>query len=191
MVNEYFVYRHSSYSKWSLNDVVKYSERFDEKIWSARLSTGLFGNADCPSGNRGPRNANEILIGLGYEGLRKIIDLGFIPCPTCKPESYDRFWIQTHDIITRKYPIRSLDDFADKKILGFDARRLDWEEIFSKMNVMPSRIYLPEGLSDIELVDFQIRFRDIHEMLPDVGYYDANSAGRFTKYFRDITERIE
>ena len=182
MYNEYFVFGYESFNKWPLRKIVEYSDQYQQKIWSARLSTGLFGHTDCASGNRGPKGINEVILGFGDDGLRKIVDLGFITCPTCKPETYDKLWDKISDIVEKKYGIKSLEEFTDKKILGFDARRICWEDILSTTKTIPNRIYLPKGLSNDEIIGFKKRFDAMNQIMPTVGYYDYSSPTKFTEY---------
>jgi len=165
---------------------IKFSEYSNEiediHIWSARLSTGLFGLTSCRSGNRGPKNYKEVILGVNDYGLRRIVELGFIPCPVCKPETIEGFWEKIDDIVIEKYGISTLEKFLDKDVLGFDARRVKWEDILPVIGDTPNRIYLPRDLSIDELLEFRKRFENIGFELPVVGYYDPSSPKRFREY---------
>jgi len=161
----------------------------DEGLWSGRLSTGLLGLTNCEPGNKGPKGKGEILLGIGVEGLRQLVDWGFIPCPICTPENpkfeADRRWNFLYIIqnnIKKKYGFSNPRDFCDKSKLPFDARRLNWEEIIPVLDATPSRIYLPKGLKEEELKDLETRFNCIGFILPPVGFYDKNILGHFNQY---------
>lgn len=151
-------------------------------IWSARLSTGLVGRTGCQSGNRGPKNQNEVLLAVGDAGLRRLIALGFITCPTCLPEKIERFWRAARGAVRIKYGITLLDDFIDKKVLPFDARRVVWEKVVPILKHWPDRLYVPPGLQHYELEALKRRFEKIGYGLSSVGYSNPEAAGRFTGY---------
>ncbi|MGV8141654.1 MAG: hypothetical protein ACP5NW_04405 [Candidatus Woesearchaeota archaeon] len=146
-----------------------------QKLWSARLSTGLFGSTDCPSGNRGPKSSSEVLLASGDEGLAKLIELGFITCPVCKPEYKNGFWTVAIDAVQKKYSINSLADFTDKDILPYDARRVQWEKIVPIIGEFPSRLYVPQGFKVHDLLSLEIRLRKLNPKLPEIGYLDKNT----------------
>lgn len=157
------------------------------KLWSARLSTGLFGLPDCKPGNIGPKDFNEVILGLGYNGLRELVRMGFLPCPSCKPENRDdkeKFWGNIEEAVKGRWgkQIDSLEKFCDKKILGYDARKVDWEKIIEITKIPPSRIYLPKGLEKEEIIQLKKRFLALRIWMPEAGYYDANADGCFVRY---------
>jgi hypothetical protein len=193
--DEYFVYSNGGFKKIALDELAKrlslppeiriskYSN--DGKytnLWSARLSSGLFGLASCEAGNRGPKGYSEVLLSVGDEGLNKLVELGFITCPVCKPENVDGLWDVVKDIVKQAYGLGTLDDFIDKKLLPFDARRVAWEKVLPTTGKAPNRIYLPKGLAMDEVVELQRRFTNIGFSLPPVGYYNPDVAERFTEY---------
>lgn len=187
--DRYCIYINNEWKALSLESLVKYlrTQNPRPRVWSARLSTGLLGKTNCPSGNnkKAPKGYNEVLLAAGDEGLRKLIDLGFITCPKCLPENVKGFWNTVHDIVQKKYGIKSLDEFIDKKILSFDARRIKWEKIASFTGIIgawPSRLYIPKGLSKHELIQLKKRFEKISIILPHTGYYNLNTPGNFTPY---------
>jgi len=151
-------------------------------IWSARLSTGLFGLTNCPAGNRGPKALNEILLAIGDSGLQKLVSLGFITCPVCRPERISGFWGILQDTIQKKYGLTELTQFVDKRILPFDARRVEWEEIIPILGGWPNRLYIPERLKEDELMKLKSRIENIGYGLPAVGYYNRSTPERFTPY---------
>jgi hypothetical protein len=156
-------------------------------IWSARLGTGLFGLTSCYSGNRGPKSPSEVLLAVGDEGLVKLINFGFITCPVCKPEKTEKFWSIAGPAVEKKYgkeyDIHNLENFVNKNILTFDARRVDWEEIVPRTGAFPGRIYLPQGLNADEVSNFEKRLKSLHKQLPEIGYLDKNAQPwRFVTY---------
>ncbi|HLD79778.1 MAG TPA: hypothetical protein VJA18_04415 [Candidatus Nanoarchaeia archaeon] len=182
-LTEYFVYIAGSFQKMNLKDLVRSSrDQPQQQVWSARLSTGVFGLPDCKAGNRGPKETNEVLLSLGNEEINKFVDLGFISCPVCRPEETPNFWEIISDRVGRKYGLSSLESYVDKKMLPFDARRLNWEELLPIVGRTPNRIYLPRDLSEQDLVQFQERFTRIRFAFPKVGYYNPAVAERFTEY---------
>lgn len=183
----YFVYLEGwfpRYEKFHINELLKdIKEPTPEtRLWSARISTGLMGLTNCEAGNRGPKDYNEVLLAQGNHGLRKLVSLGFITCPVCRPDKVDRFWDIVKDPVKEKYGIESLEDFINKENLPFDSRRLDWKEILSVTGKPPGRIYLPKGLEENELADFKKRFDALGISLPPVGYYNPDVPERFTEY---------
>jgi len=141
-----------------------------EQVWSCRLATGLFGLTNCSSGNRGPKNDKEVVLFIGDKGLRKLVRMGFIPCPVCKPENKVD-WEVIKDIVKEKYGMNSLSDFTNKRILPYDARRIAWEELLPIINGVPGRIYLPQGLTDKEVDEFRDFIDSFVVGVPTLGYY--------------------
>lgn len=183
---EYFVFTEDNFKKYSLRTLAQSLSKCpnDEsiKVWSGRLSTGLFGLTNCKSGNRGPKRYNEIILASGNQGLNKLIELGFITCPQCRPEQTRGFWQTIKDSVYKKYSLNSLEEFTNKCTLPFDARRISWEEILPVIKTPPGRIYLPKGLAMEDLIQFQGRFLDNGFNLPQAGYYNPEVPERFTKY---------
>ena len=178
-MNTYHVYKDGDYQEMTVEELFTYE---GQGIWSARISTGLFGKTDCSAGNRGPKNDKEVILAIGDEGLEKLIDLGFITCPVCKPEETEAFWETIEPTVKDTYGLTTLEDFTDKDLLTYDSRRLDWESILAVTGDAPGRIYLPEGLEEKELKRFKDEFQKIGVTLPPVGYYDAEAETRFTEY---------
>jgi len=160
-------------------------------IWSARLSTGVFGLPSCETGNNGPKNKNEIILGLGDAGLEHIISAGFIPCPDCKPENSTCFsWEQVKDIVSGKYDLSVIEDFADKSKLGFDATRVDYEVILPAIRGVPSRIYLPANMSSDCVQLFAKRILGVlsnvkRPKMPALGFYDYLVNSNFREFVLD------
>lgn len=176
---KYKIYFSNKIWDMSLESLVRFRP---QGIWSARISTGLFGLTDCKSGNRGSKENGEILLGLGFEGINYLVNLGFIPCPSCKPNELESFYPSVHYAVWKKYGFKNVEDFSDKKILPFDSRRLNWEKILPIFDKTPSRIYLPKDLKKNELLEFKNRFKKIGYVLPPVGFYDNNIKGHFNEY---------
>ncbi|MBU1199081.1 MAG: hypothetical protein KKF46_01000 [Nanoarchaeota archaeon] len=151
-------------------------------VWSARLSTGLLGLTSCASGNRGPKGFNEVVLSVEAEGLNKLVELGFITCPICHPEKINGFWETVKDRVDAKYNIRTLEDFVDKTVLPFDARRINWEELLPIVGQVPNRLYILKDLQDDDIITLNKTFNDIGFKLPPVGYYNPEVPSRFTEY---------
>ena len=97
MNKTYFAFFENDYHRSRLSEVVRKSRDQQSRIWSARLGTGLVGLTDCEQGNIGPKSYSEVLLALGDDGLRKLVDLGFITCPACTPEKTEGFWDAVKD----------------------------------------------------------------------------------------------
>lgn len=178
-MNTYSVYKDGDYREMTAKEFFSYGE---QGLWSARLSSGLMGRPDCSAGNRGPKNKHEVLLAIGDGGLEKLINLGFITCPVCKAEETEGFWDKIELAVSSRYGITALEDFTNKAILSYDARRLDWEEILAATGGVPNRIYLPKDLTEEELIEFKERFQAMGLTLPQVGYYDPKAETHFTEY---------
>lgn len=170
----------------TLREINLIRQEFEVKpfIWSARLSTGILGLPDCKSGNskHAPKGANEVVLAMGNEGLSKLVELGFIPCPTCHPENVPGFWDKARDSIMSSYPrLKNVKDFADKNIVPFDSLRVDWEALAPYLTALPNRLYVSEGLTKTELQGIKERFEKLDFKLPPVGYY-INGAPWFREY---------
>ncbi|MBI2125615.1 hypothetical protein HYU08_03605 [Candidatus Woesearchaeota archaeon] len=180
---EYFVYIAGNFEKMNLKDLLRSNKsQPPQQVWSARLSTGVFGLPGCKAGNRGPKETYEIILSLGEEGINKFVELGFLSCSVCHPEETPNFWETIKDGVSQKYNLSSLESYVDKKMLPFDARRLSWEEILPVTGKVPGRIYLPRDLSEQDLLLFQERFSKIGLKIPTIGYYNPDVPGRFTEY---------
>jgi hypothetical protein len=184
--DQYYVYVDGKFQLYSLGILAKRMEISPQTristyggegkhpdLWSARLSTGLFGLPNCVPGNRGPKGHSEVILAVGDEGLSKLVDQGFITCPSCHPEDGDTwFWHVIKKPVRTRYGITRLEDFTDKNILPFDARRIDWEEILPVTRQAPNRLYLPEGVPADELIALRERFAELGHVLPHVGYWN-------------------
>lgn len=156
-----------------------------EFVWSARLSTGLFGLVNCPSGNssHSPKGENEVMLAVGDEGMQQLIKLGFLPCPTCHPEDQPDFWKKTKGTILSVYPaITDEKQILDRNLIPFDATRIDWEKVAPYLAKMPNRLYVPPNLNPSVLQEFKKRIDKIGFSLPLIGFYDRTSETRFTEY---------
>lgn len=185
-MREYSFYDGARWKEGSLKDVVKIAG--EDRIWSARISTGIFGLPSCSSGNRGPKSGQEVLLGIGNEGLQEIVSLGFVTCPVCHPENEEKDFLGiVKGIVRYCYDFENPADFLDRKKVPFDARRLDWEKIANIAWGLPSRIYVPEKLAREEVEQFANRLKNIqssslNSSIPPIGFYDRNSPTRFTAY---------
>lgn len=153
-------------------------------VWSARLSTGIFGLPNCRSGNssHAPKGENEVLLAVGDVGLANLIDLGFVPCPTCHPEETENFWEKTKEIIEFNHPhLSDAKQILDRNLVPFDARRLDWEKIAPFLKQIPARLYVQPNLKEVELLEFKKRINDLGFTLPPTGSY-MNSVPYFKEY---------
>lgn len=166
----------------SLRGAISFSRGFGHPLYSARLGTGLLGKIDCPSGRRGPAGRNEVILALGGSGLSRLVEFGFTTCPTCLPEDSEEFWESIKGTVKIKYGIDSLDDFTDKSVLPFDARRVDWETIVPITRAFPNLLYVPKGLDEFELDSMRTRFTSIGVPLPRIGYYDGDAPDAFAGY---------
>ncbi|MDP3734257.1 MAG: hypothetical protein Q8R37_03430 [Nanoarchaeota archaeon] len=151
-----------------------------EELWSARLGTGILGFIDCPSGRFGPYQQNELIIAVGDQGLEKLVDVGFINCGSCKPaDTYNHFWDAIAQKVKDKYNLTSLDEF---KKIPYDARRIDWEELWPVIGQFPGRQYLPRGLPQDEVDAFRERLLLIDSNIPIVGYFERSAANVMVEY---------
>jgi hypothetical protein len=151
-----------------------------QRLWSARLSTGVFGLSSCPAGNNGPKENCEIVLSIGNKGLVELINLGFITCPCCHPENTKGFWETVENTVKSKYNIEKSKDFVDKEKLPFDCRNIDYEKILPKIKKTPNRFYLPNGLVNKEVNEFKERIDNLGFGVSSLGFYD-NSVG-FIEY---------
>lgn len=179
---DYMIFSNRIWNSLSESAFRKY--RCRETLYSARISTGVFGFTDCSAGNRGPKNKDEILLAEGEEGLKEIIDLGFIPCPSCNPLLTKEYFLDQIEFkIKERYRLEDVRDFSDKKKVPFDARRLNWQRITEMTQGVPGRIYVPQGLSLDEMNNFADNFWiNTGFRVPPIGYYDSNSPNKFTEY---------
>ncbi|HUC94923.1 MAG TPA: hypothetical protein VMR19_02910 [Candidatus Saccharimonadales bacterium] len=184
---KYPVFESGKFENLSLRQIVGLRKEMEPRpfIWSARLSSGLFGLTGCPAGNspHAPKGENEVLLALGDNGLRQLIDMGFLPCPTCHPEDTENFWEKTKGIIGCNYPeLSDTKQILDRNIVPFDARRVEWEVVAPYLSKMPNRLYVLPNLDEQELGKFKQRINDIGFSLPPTGFYDRTSPTRFTEY---------
>ena len=182
---EYWTLSGDEFRPMHLRALIGYlqSQKPRPAVWSARLSTGIFGHTDCPSGNRSPKGTNNVLLAVGDNGLRGLIELGFIPCPDCKPEQADGFWMVAAGIVGIKYGITTLKEFVDKDVaLPHDVMRVNWEILVPRMRTWPDRLYVKQGLDADTLADIASDIKAIGYGLPDIGYYDQDSSEHFTRY---------
>jgi hypothetical protein len=183
--DHYFVFMKGDFQKVNLWKLARYcrDQESEPMIWSARLSTGFIGFTNCESRKREPSGYNEVILAVGDEGLSKLGELGFIPCPECHPEEAFGFWGEgLEEVVKNKYDINSPEGFASKKRLPADPRRLNWEELLPMIGKAPNRIYLGRGLGEDDLLKFKERFESVGIKLPPVGYKDRKAPERFSEY---------
>jgi len=178
----YYAFVDGGYRKIGLKELVSYKRNSGKKIWSARLGTGLFGFTSCESGNKGPKEFNEVLLSTGDEGLSKLVQLGFITCPACMPEKSSGFWEVIQNIVYLRYGLKTLEDYTNKEALPFDARRVEWEEVLPVTGKTPNRLYIPKDVSSDNLLRLKKRFERFGFSLPPVGYYNSAVPEKFTEY---------
>lgn len=178
--SEYVVFLGGVFQRKSLGELIRCEK--DGVLYSARLSSGIFGSPHCCAGNRGPKGKSEVLFAVGMGGLVRIIELGFLPCPVCRPHRECGFWEEVGGVVQEKYKQENVclpDDFEK---LSFDARRVGWEELVPLVGV-PSRLYLPKGgVWKEDILALKERFDHLNIVLPPIGYYDKNAPGRFVEY---------
>lgn len=162
--------------------LLKDPEKTRNSVLSLRLSTGIIGELDCPSGDADyvPRNKNEVIIGLGDQGIKALLALGGLPCISC----------HSGEKLARLFPIeleRSLKvdlSYANDTnflVNNYDARRLDWSQIL-QLGVVPGRFYTRPDLGDQEVSEIVARFESARLSAPTIGYYDRRREDRFYKY---------
>lgn len=128
-------------------------------IWTARLSTGLVGKHDCPSGNSSyaPKGRNELIVLVGKLGIETAVDFGFIPCSYCHPEDRPNFWDDAKDAIEWNYPeLADIHQFADKAVVPYDVRRVNWEALSPYLTAAPTT--LPANVTIITRSDGSMQF---------------------------------
>jgi len=178
----YYIFMQDHFERRTLHEIAEYRRSQGRMIWSARLGTGLFGRTNCEAGNKGPKSESEVLLAAGDRGLVKLVELGFITCPVCRPESVEGFWETVQCSVNTNYNLDSLKDFTDKTVLPYDARRVTWEEIVPMIGSMPGRLYLPRGLSSKEINNLRNWCDRKGVKHPSLGYYDDNAPGNFREY---------
>lgn len=152
------------------------------RFWSARVSTGIFGEDNCPAGRRGPNELGEIVFGVGPMGLQGIIALGFVACPVCRKDWQQDFPTADVSWITRnKYHSPSTILF-DQRAMPFDARRVNYEEISVVAGTLPNRVYVPLGLDTEAVEEMRKRFGKMPRT-HDVTVGSYQSGGNIDAYF--------
>lgn len=153
-----------------------HDEETAEPVMSLRLSTGIIGELDCAAGNAGPKNAQEVIIGLGRKGIDGLLQLGALPCVTCHSGRRLVEMNYKHLLPNLNGNADNADDF-NWLTSNYDSRRLDWSGI-SRLGVTPGRFYTRPNLTPHELVDIASHFQAV----PDIGYYNEDVAQKFTSY---------
>ncbi|MBI4450854.1 hypothetical protein HY642_02680 [Candidatus Woesearchaeota archaeon] len=179
MRDSYILYKDCAYFQPTLKTVVKWGRQ--SALYSTRLGTGIFGDPHCAAGNRGPPGRSEVLFAVGDIGLVKLVKLGFVPCPVCKPHEQPDFWRIAGKAIVQTYvQPHFLKHREDLMSLPYDARRVDWEFLLP-LTGSPGRMYVPRGLPDADVEEFRDRLRKLYAK-PVIGYYDRDAPGRFVQY---------
>lgn len=130
-------------------------------LWSGRISTGLFGTVECRSGKRGPGGNEEVIFGVGAGGLRGIIDLGFLPCPTCRDGWQTNFpGEEMVEITEEKYGLEP-ERLFNQQVLPFDGRRVNYERIAVAAGSLPDRVYVPKDLDSEAIGRMKERFSSL------------------------------
>lgn len=184
----YFFFDRGGWAKDSLREVVearREHQGIERQIWSARLSTGLFGLPDCPAGNRSgtPKGEKDVILARGSMGLIPLIGLGFISCPACHPELTEGFTQAAALLVLVKYKLlESYEQWFDRSLVPFDAARVNWEGLAKVGIGLPPRLYLRARLVPAEVVAVRQRLAKLTSELPELGYYDRNAPGHFVVY---------
>jgi hypothetical protein len=187
----YPVYLNEQFQRLNLREIVTVRKETEPKpfVWSARLSTGIFGLPDCPAGDSPhvPRGEDEVLLALGDKGLEMLFNLGFLPCPACHPENTPDFWEKSKGAIGYVYPwLTDVHQIMDHDLVPFDARGLCWELLRPIMKSMPNRLYILPGLDKstegkAEVTKFRERIIGLGFTPPPIGYY-VNEPPWFIEY---------
>lgn len=143
-------------------------------VVSAKEATGLLGRTTCIPGNRYKENT---VLGIGDEGIQTLIEMGFIPCPVCKLENDLEFRRIAEPIVRKMYGL-TVDEYADKSNLKFDAFRVDFERIVRAGGRLPDRLYVDEKASDDEVQKIKSRMTSLGGGV-QIGVYDRSASGNF------------
>lgn len=154
-------------------------------LMSLRLSTGIIGELDCPSGDGGhvPKGSQEIVIGLGLGGIKALLELGALPCISCHsgnrlatlgPEIAAMLEKSIGNVIGRADNAKFLTE-------NYDARKLDWSRILS-LGIVPQRFYTRPNLSFDEVSTVRNIFEKHGVAVPAIGFYDRSREDRFYRY---------
>lgn len=143
-------------------------------VVSAKEATGLMGKPGCIPGNRHKENT---ILGVGEEGVRALVELGFVPCPVCKLEEIPVFREMIKTTVKERYGL-TVDQFADKTILGYDAFRVDFERIVASGGKLPDRLYVSEKLTSSGIGEIKLRMSKLGDKV-QIGLYDRSSPGNF------------
>ena len=153
-------------------------------LMSLRLSTGVMGELDCPSGDSDyvPKGFQEVIVGWGQEGIKALLELGALPCISC--HSGKRLATLNPEIaMTLEKSVKNLGNVDDPSFLieQYDARRLDWSKILP-LGIAPQRFYTRPNLNTKEISAIKNMFEQGNVAVPAIGYYDRTREDRFYKY---------
>lgn len=167
---------------WGVISSKKLANIKDEPIMSLRLSTGIIGHIDCPSGKQGPRGSSEVILAVGISGIESLVKLGALPCFVCNSGN-DLLLMGTqikNAVLDNTESVENIDD-VEWLTSHYDARRLDWSQL-TKLGLSPSRFYTQPHLSHKEISKIANIFKASSLKVPTIGYYDKQVAGHFQQY---------
>jgi hypothetical protein len=172
----------SEESGWGVVNSQQLKNELELDVMSLRLATGLIGELNCPAGNRGPKGANEVIIGISKAGIKALLELGGLPCTVCKS---GRRLVKMDDGIKEALSqnTEGLSSIEDREWLEahYDARRLKWDRILP-LHISPSRFYTRPNLNKQEVNKIVELFRSMGSSVPNVGFYNPAAPGHFTQY---------
>ncbi|MFW5871660.1 MAG: hypothetical protein ACOCUT_00990 [bacterium] len=169
-MNTYWTYHTGNFEETSVRNILNFRKE-GEPIFSGRLSTGVFGNYDCPVGNVGPKSTSEVIVAIGDEGLEELIHLGFSPCQKCTPLENYPFDEKIAELVYEMYGSESMSEFSK---LPLDARRVTYETIIPMIQGIPGRLYIPAGVNTKDVHEQRERFAALKYGTPIIGWMDEN-----------------
>lgn len=165
-----------------------------ERVMSLRLSTGIMGHIDCPSGDGEgiPKGPSEVMVGVGEGGIAKLLELGGLPCVTCHSGEVLSSMSQGVAELLRTKLGGDLKHASDFGYLTshYDASRLDWMQIlplFAEYQLgSPGRFYARRQMPSAAVTSTRKLFTDFGIAPPQVGFFDreklAGGMDPFTEY---------
>lgn len=163
------------------------------KVMSLRLSTGLMGYLDCPAGDGEgiPKGPSEVMVGVGEEGIKKLVELGGMPCVSCESGKALSTMSQGVAELLRVKLGGELAHATDFEYLTshYDARRLDWLQIlplFAEYGLSaPGRFYARPALPPAAVDSTRMLFKDFGIQPPQVGFFDREKLETTTDPFTE------
>lgn len=151
-------------------------------VMSLRLGTGIIGELDCPSGDsdKVPKGKNEVILGIGQQGIEALLQLGALPCISC--HSGKRLATISSRFLEEvlETDISHADD-TNFLVNKYDARRLNWQKILP-LGIAPSRLYTRPGLNAQDVLTIEEQFKKAQVAIPLIGFYDRTREDRFFRY---------